>query len=249
MDSSTNNKRSILIQIGGILIALFFYQVVVHFVFYYQKDTLTTMFCHDLFMWLEVLVLYLYSSKVEISSFLLWQEKNYKVLFYVLSVVVLFLSQIPRNFIALIPGWLGLHGTWNIHYSEHAFNLIISWYHLNLAILVFSTLTWSICCELIFRGYLLPRLSNLLKNKVAAIIISSLLFAAFPYGNRTLRLLISDFFSGIFFAVHYQKYRNIKILIVSRVLIDTITMLLFRESILFRQPLHSHYWLYFLIGI
>jgi membrane protease YdiL (CAAX protease family) len=232
MDSSTNNKRSILILIGGILIALFFYQVVVHFVFHYQKDTLTTMACHDLFIWLEVLILYLYSSKVEISNFLLWPEKKYKILFYVLSIVALFLLQLPGNFVAKIPSWFGWHVIWNIHYSKHAINLMISWYHLNLAILLFSTITWSICNELIFRGYLLPRLSNLLKNKVAAIIISSLLFALFPYGGSTLKWLISDFFSGIFFAIHYQKYRNIKVLIISRVLIDITTMLLVRKTFL-----------------
>jgi hypothetical protein len=155
MDTVSPKRRNITL-IGGMFIALLFYPVGTYLVFYYQKDTLTTMFCYDLFIWLEVLILYLYSSKVETTSFLPWPEKNYKVLFYVLSVVILFLLKIPENFIAKVPKWLGWHEIWNTHYSKHTINLMISWYHLNLAILVFSTITWSICNELIFRGYLLP---------------------------------------------------------------------------------------------
>lgn len=221
--TAANIKRDSLTVIGGVLIALVFYPLGTRVAFYYQNDTLATMFCHYLFIGLEVFVLYIYSLKVEHARPLTWSEKQYKPLFYALSIVILFLLQLPGNIIAKIPKLLGWHEIWNIHHVNAAVRLMIRWYQLNPIILVLCTIIWSSSVELIFRGYLLPRLSILLKNKIAAIIISSLLFAVFPFG-QSLKWLISDFFSGVFFAIHYQKFNNIKVLIASRILIDLTTL-------------------------
>jgi membrane protease YdiL (CAAX protease family) len=78
--------------------------------------------------------------------------------------------------------------------------------------------------EIIFRGYLLPRLEILLKNKNLSVIISSLFFGLIHYGYGTSIQIIGPH-SNRAFGVHYQKYRNIKILIICHFLWDLIALL------------------------
>ena len=221
------NRKQILILIGGILIALLFYPVVTHCLFYYSRSTLTTDELHYPIIILEAIALYFYSLKVERQDFLTWPEKQGKALFYVLAVVILYILDFAGGFISNIPQKLGWQEWWLKPLSKHYIHLEIAWYNLNPAILIICYVSWSICIELIFRGYLLPRLAIVFKNNVAAVVLSSLLFALFPFFYFTYHWMICDFISGIVFSIFYLKYRNIKIVIVARVLVDLTTLYFF----------------------
>jgi membrane protease YdiL (CAAX protease family) len=214
------NKKQILTLLGGILIALLFYPVVCYLGFYYFNDTVLTIALHYLVWCLSVLVLYVYALKVEKSTFLIWPEQQDGALFFILSIVALFILQLPGRLLSEIPKNLGWHELWDQHFSKHFWHVISGWYHINVVVWWVCIISWSIATELMFRGYLMPRLSLLFKNKAAAVICTSIIYAVGPFGRRSLSAMIVDFFSGIFFGIHYQKYRNIKILIATRILID-----------------------------
>jgi membrane protease YdiL (CAAX protease family) len=91
-------------------------------------------------------------------------------------------------------------------------------------LIFFICLTAGVTEELIFRGYVMTRLSLLFKNDYAAIIVSALGFSALHYGYKSLHELIFAFLIGIVFGIYYQKYRNIKVLIAAHFLIDLINM-------------------------
>jgi membrane protease YdiL (CAAX protease family) len=234
------SKKQILILLGGILIALLFYPVVTHLLFYYQKSTLTTRSLQYTIIVLEVVCLYYYSLKAEGQSFLMWEEKQYKLLFYVLGVLALLALQLPGNFLSRIPKLMSWYEWRDKPWSMHYLRYMYSWYQLNLAIIIACTVAWSVCVVLIFRGYLLPRLAILFRNNIAAIILSSLLYALFPFFGFSYKWLIMDFFSSLFFSICYLKYRNIKILIIVRVLLDLTTLYALRSTAMWMLGLPKH---------
>ena len=83
----------------------------------------------------------------------------------------------------------------------------------NYPLLIFTCLTAGITEELVFRGYLMPRLQLFFKNNYASIVISSLLFGLMHVGYGTIFQVVGSMMIGLVFAIHYQKFRNIKILI------------------------------------
>jgi hypothetical protein len=87
-------------------------------------------------------------------------------------------------------------------------------------LLLFTCLTAGITEELIFRGYLLPRLEILFKNKWAAIIISALLFGLAHGGYGDLSKMLVPFIIGFIFAFYYTRYRSLTVLIICHFLID-----------------------------
>lgn len=189
------------------------------------------MVLHYLVFCLSAIVLYFYSLKVEKSPFLIWPEQQAGWLYFILSVIALFILQSPGSYLSEMPHKLGWHELWNQHYGKNFGHLVSAWYHLNIIVFLLCIISWSIVSELIFRGYLIPRLSFLFKSKIAAVICTSMIYAFFPFRGRSLKWLISDFFSGIFFGIHYQKYQNLKILIVTRILIDLLFACLMRQAL------------------
>jgi membrane protease YdiL (CAAX protease family) len=224
-----NSKQNNTLLIGGIFIAFLFYPVLGHQIFLGFKITETTFLYSRLFFWLWVFILYFYAHKVEHSDFLLWKDKPYKFSYYVASVIILYLLCIACGIVSVIPKVLGWH--------EHN-ELIIAIKSLlskNMPLLIFSAITAGITEELIFRGYLVPRLELLFKNKFMPVIISAFMFAVMHYKYRSMSELIFTFAFGILFATHYQKYRNIKILMITHAAVDLISFFLYREL----QP-HLH---------
>jgi hypothetical protein len=89
-------------------------------------------------------------------------------------------------------------------------------------LMLFTCLTAAFTEELMFRGYLLPRLQVLFGKPWIAIIVSSLLFGLAHAGYLNFNSVFLPFLLGIAFAVYYYKYRNIAVLIVAHFLIDFI---------------------------
>ena len=229
MDTLTDNRYKITLTIG-ILLAFFYYPVIGHFVFLGRGYTVGTLFYSRLFIWLEVVVLFAYTKWVEKGRYLLWPEKPHGFWFYPASLGALYLLAIGAGIVSNIPRLFGLHD------SQALMRQMISIVNSSMAMMVFAAITAGVTEELIFRGYLLPRLELIFKNKTAAVIVSAAMFAMIHYRYFNVTEIIFAFFIGVIFAIHYQWYRNIKILIVTHAFIDFVSFLVHRIA--------AHYHIY-----
>jgi membrane protease YdiL (CAAX protease family) len=221
MDTSTvtyPNKPGNSVLFGGIILTL---GLLIFFDFwlgrlqigYYDK-----LFYSRFIYWGVVAVLLFYAFKIERQPLLLWKEENNTISFFLLSVFLLYLSSIGAAIVSAMTILLGEHE--NNGVIKRITALITG----HQAMIFFIALTAGVTEELIFRGYLLTRLSQWFKNNVAAVIVSSLLFAALHYKYDSARELIFTFLIGVIFSIYYIKYRNIKTIIVTHFLIDYINM-------------------------
>jgi membrane protease YdiL (CAAX protease family) len=170
--------------------------------------------CSRFLIWGVAGLMFLYARQAEVQKYFLWDEKTYKISFYLASVGILFLLLIADNFIAYIPYRLGLHEkSTMIHKMAQAMKQYP-------VLLVFTAFTAGVTEEFIFRGYMISRLSLFFRNKGLPVVIAALLFAAVHLGYHHTGELIFTFLFGLIFGYHYQKYRNIKVLIIVHFLWD-----------------------------
>jgi uncharacterized protein len=180
-----------------------------------------TLFLSRLGIWFCLLLTYLYSAKIEKQNFLLWKEQKYSFVGYIKKIALFFLMVIPAALIGtLLVKILG--GNIESHKLEEIVRVLSK----NIPLLIFTCLTAGITEELVFRGYILPRLTMLLKNSNLSIVISSVLFGILHFGYGTFNQVIGPLLLGVVFAIHYNKYRNIKIIILCHFLWDLNVMLI-----------------------
>jgi len=153
-------------------------------------------------IWIWLLLIYLFANKIEKQKFLLWDDKKYSFLFYIISIISIIGLVILSSFIPLILVPFGLK-------IEHSLLLkeMLNYMHSHPVLLVFTCLTAGVVEELIFRGYL-------------PVIISALLFGAAHLTYGTVTNIIVPTFIGLIFGFYYQKYRNLKVLILCHFFID-----------------------------
>ncbi len=178
-------------------------------------------FASRLLIWGSLGFLFYYTRFIEQQPMLLWKESENNLLFYFLSVlavlgVVYFGSGIIGGILYAVTHSKG---------SAKLFEMVQFFKH-NIPFLLFTAATAGVVEELIFRGYLQPRLEMLFKNSWAAIIVSALLFGLLHITYGTLSNVVIPIFIGLVFAWYYKKYRNIKVLIACHFLIDTISLFL-----------------------
>ncbi|MFV8359288.1 CPBP family intramembrane glutamic endopeptidase [Flavobacterium sp. LS1P3] len=220
-DYLKTTKKSVLI--GGILFLLLVlftvaasFQLLEHTNFSKQ----ITFSISRLAIWFCLFLLYMYSIKFEKQPFLLWTEEKYSLIFFLKSVVKLmlslFLTMLVVYFIFKIA---------DSNIDSKKINEVMKLFKNNIFLILFTSITAGVTEELIFRGYLIPRLEILLKNTPVAILTSSILFGLIHYSYGTLIQIIGPIFIGFLFAVHYKKYKNIKILIMCHFLWDLLVLL------------------------
>src|SRR3569833_1075380 len=210
-------KQNILV-ISGIIIA-FAFPFVLSMIFRYTTlDVIDRIFYSRFIFWSEVLLLMLYAAKAEQRKLLIWQEQELDMGIFIVSVVVLYLLSWVCSIIGAIPRLFGYH-------EDNALLKRIVMLLVNRQwLIVFTCLTAGITEELIFRGYIMTRLSLLFRNNYMPVILSAVAFSALHYGYKSLHELIFAFLIGILFCAYYQKYRNIKVLIAAHFMIDFINM-------------------------
>ena len=165
--------------------------------------------------WLALVILYFYSSKIEKTNFLLWEEQKKKPLFYLASTAIILAGvTVILTAISLAEKKLGLTE------SNKVFNKITDVLCDDKLLLVFTCLTAAFVEEFIFRGYLLPRLQILTKSKWIAIFLSSLLFGLAHFGYSDLNRMLFPFIIGLIFSFYYSKYRSLTVLIICHFLMD-----------------------------
>lgn len=184
-------------------------------VFYFSK----------LIFWVNLILIFFYSREFEKQELLIWVEKNYSPLSYVKLVgVTLLMLLVGSVIIGLTLKLLGFDPS-----SEKMVRILSSLQN-NLFRMIFVCLTAGVTEELIFRGYLLPRLNLFFKKPWTAIIISSLLFGILHASYGTVSQVMVPVFMGFVLGFQYEKYRNIKIVIICHFLWD-LTILLIKTQI------------------
>ncbi|MFT5254514.1 MAG: membrane protease YdiL (CAAX protease family) [Flavobacteriales bacterium] len=180
----------------------------------------TIFYISRLAIWFCLFLIYMYSIHIEKQNFLLWKEKKYSLLFYVKSVAAtmgtLVLIMLVVSIIFRLTG---------SDIESEKMDEILIFFKNNLPLILFTSITAGVTEELFFRGYLIPRLEILFKNTYLAILISSILFGLIHYSYGTLIQIIAPFFIGIILALHYQKHRNITIIIICHFLWNLLVLL------------------------
>ena len=188
-----------------------------------QKINESIYFVSRLLNWACLFLLFVYVIKIEKQSFLIWKEKKYQFLSYFISTIGIFIILVAGGFIIL----LSLTG-----YNEKSAKLfeIVALLKSNKPLLVFTALTAGVVEELIFRGYMLPRLVNIFKSPFLAIAVSSILFGLLHYKYGTIFNVVGPIFIGAVFASYYWRYRNIKVIIFCHFLWDLVSLFLIVKS-------------------
>ena len=168
-----------------------------------------------LIFWSCLLIIFIYSRKIEKQKLILWEEKKYNFFIYVLSVIAIFM--------ALFVGLFFISKTLLVlHYAKESakFNEMLVMFRTNNLLIIFTCLTAGFVEELTFRGYLLPRMEIIFKSPVIAVFLSSILFGLLHFGYGTVFQIIAPFFIGLVFAYYYWEFRNIKVIIFCHVAWD-----------------------------
>jgi membrane protease YdiL (CAAX protease family) len=222
MTIDNSNKKTITIGII-VSIVLFFAALVVSKLL---KDVLllsdeAALFSSRIAIWVALAVLFIYVRQIEKQPLLLWEEKKYAVGYYILSVITTLLVVVAVLIVfSIVWTLLGLKK------DSNSLNKIIDIFRHNHFLVVLTCLTAGITEELVFRGYIMPRLQLLFNKTYLSIIISSVIFGLIHFGYGTALNVIGPFIIGLVFALHYYKYRNIKILIICHFLWDYVVILL-----------------------
>jgi membrane protease YdiL (CAAX protease family) len=201
-----------------ILILLISWPFKLHFGSWFKADWHVLFYSRFIF-WSVVILLLVY-TQVRRQPFLPWKEEAKSIRFYIVSIIVLYLLVIVASILSSLPTLLGWHQD-----NTRLMEIMIKLMNHSTWLLIFGCITAGVTEELLFRGFMLPRLQSALNSKVAAIIISTLSFAALHYQYQSWREIVGPFFIGLIFAVHYQKYRNIKTVIIVHILVDLIAFI------------------------
>lgn len=166
--------------------------------------------------WVCLGLVWWYAAKVEKQPLLLWNERRQGVVHWVgalilLPVVISLGLAVANTLLYLIT-----------HKTEHseALERLVRYSRAHPFLLYYSAITAGITEELLFRGYLLPRLDLLLRNRQLAIVLSSLLFGLGHYRYGTIHNVVGPIVIGLVLAVYYDRFRNIKLIILFHVLWD-----------------------------
>lgn len=218
----SHHKQKIII---GIILTMVLFLLVLfgsrHLQEYFQVSKGTMFFISRILIWCILLFTMVYAQKIEKQKLLIWDEQKYSWSYYPLSIIItLFIVLFFVIILGLIAIQIGGKQ------ESDVMNKVMELFKHNYPLLLFTALTAGVTEELIFRGYLMPRLELLFKKPIYSIIISSLLFGLIHYGYGTVINVVGPIIIGIIFALHYYKFRNIKILIICHFLWDYIVILL-----------------------
>jgi len=175
-------------------------------------------FLSRILFWISLAVIYIYVKKKEERPLLLWDEKGYGPGFYLASIAIILLSVLVGSIIiGLVIHFIGLSLRSSAMKTVFGFNIPLK---------IFIVITAAVVEELIFRGYLLSRLQLFFKGKHWPLIISSVIFGLGHMRYGTVVNVLGPIFIGFVFAWHYQKYRNIKILMICHFMIDLTALMI-----------------------
>ena len=218
-------KPSHTVLIIGIIIAIVFPLALSLLISNLSLNTNNKVLYSRFIYWAEVLFLWWYAKQCENQHLLIWKEKQSGAKFILKWVIVLYVLALVASAISAIPSMLGYHE------SKNVITQIARLVKNRPALIVFIALTAGVTEELIFRAYILTRLSLLIKNQYIPVVISAMLFAGLHYKYHSPREYIFAFLIGILMGLHYKKYGNIKPLIIVHFMVDLIGLAIMQHVI------------------
>ena len=213
--SKPHKSQTIILTIGIVLAALLplgLNVIIRQFNLSYHDRVIYSLFVD----WVVVGFLFLYAIRIEKQPFLIWQGNDSGAGFTLLSVLVLYVAYILEGVISSIPSAFGHRE------SNELMRIIMQSLKGHPLLIFFVSITAGVTEELIFRAYVLTRLSTFFKNPYFPVIISSVIFSALHYRYHSLTEFIFTFLFGVVCSVYYIRYRNIHALILVHFLIDFI---------------------------
>ena len=167
-------------------------------------------------IWATLGLMFLYTRYGEVQKFLLWEEEKYDWTFYLLWIFTLYLLCFCSQIISAIPYMAGLREkSPNVIRLQH----LMKGYP---ALGMFTAFTAGITEELFFRGYVMSRLALFFKNMHVQVLVSAALFCSIHLSYHNWGETIFSFLLGLIFGYHYQRYRNIKVLMVVHFIVDAV---------------------------
>jgi uncharacterized protein len=171
--------------------------------------------------WACTFIVYVYAVKAEKLPFLFWDEKKLAVPKYLLSVIsILLILLAGMALIAVVVKPLGINN------KSAKLQEMVSVLRKDKWLLLFTCLTAAVTEELVFRGYLIPRLQLFFKNPYPSLLISTALFGIAHISYGSVVQVVGPLYIGLIFALYYQKYRNIKVVMACHFLWDLLTLLI-----------------------
>ena len=158
-------------------------------------------------------MLFGYTRWIEQGDFFIWPSIRYDLKFYLGSFGALYLLVIGAGIVSNLPRLFGVPA------NRQMIQLMATLLYHNMPLLILSVFTAGFTEEMIFRAYLVPRLEIIFNNKYMPVLISALMFAALHFRYHSLEELLFAFLFGVVFAIHYQWYRNITILIITHAIV------------------------------
>ncbi|WP_214069960.1 type II CAAX endopeptidase family protein [Mucilaginibacter sp. dw_454] len=212
--SAASAQPSIITLLIGVIIAaawpIVFYNLIVGA----HLPAVTSIICSQLGYWVELAFLWWYADQFENQPLLIWQERQSGFKFILKWAIILFVLTVAINLLSSVMSLLGFPQNKELARQIARF--------MNGRWLLITTIatTAGVTEEIIFRGYILTRLSVVLKHKYLPIVISAVLFSSMHYSYHSAHEFLFTFLFAVIMAVHYQKYRNIKPLIAAHLLFD-----------------------------
>jgi membrane protease YdiL (CAAX protease family) len=175
----------------------------------------TLLLLSRLAFWFALLLLLIYSRKIEKQPLMLWEEKRYSVWHDAASVLLTLLTVLAMVIVLSIIAMI-----LQLKARSEGMEKMIAIFRDHHALVWLTAITAAITEELMFRAYLIPRLQLLFKNTYMPVILSSVLFGCLHFGYGTALNIVGPMLIGLIFGFHYVKYRNIKVLIIVHFLWD-----------------------------
>ena len=179
-----------------------------------DQSTAYRLICSRFLIWAVFGLMLLYARYGEVQRFMLWDDERYDIGVLIGFVILLFLLIFIAGIVAHIPFYFGLREK---NEAGHKMQQVMDRYPM---VMIFTVATAGITEELIFRGYMIPRLSLFFKNKNIPVFISAALFSFIHLGYKNVAELIFTLLFGLIVGFHYQKFRNIHVLIIVHFLWD-----------------------------
>jgi membrane protease YdiL (CAAX protease family) len=180
----------------------------------------TFFFLSRLLFWATLAIVYFYCIKIESQPLLLWKNQKQGLKHVCISIFIILISVLAGSTILRLIAHVFKWGA-----DSAAVARLIAY---GAPLKLFIVITAAVTEELLFRGYLMPRLQLYFKNAWATIVVSALVFGLAHFHYATFVNIAGPVLIGFIFAWYYQKYRNITVLIICHFVIDFIGLFLLR---------------------
>jgi len=200
--------------VAGLVIAVIFSPACYKLLLRVHLDVLQWVIYVRFIYWAEVAFLWWYATQLEEQPLLIWKQKSSGTKFILMWTFLLCLLIVAASLISNITTLLGYHQ------NKELLRQISRFMDGRYFLVAFVSITAGITEEIIFRGYILTRLSILFKNQYVPIVLSAFIFSLMHYTYNSAHEFLFTFLIGIIFAIHYKTYGNLKPIIIAHCLID-----------------------------